>query len=101
MPLFRKKPVVIEADHYDGSLEIAQSLSEKYLGRVGLELDKTSTPKELVFSGRLQVSTLEGTVFASPGDWIIQGVNGEVYPCKPDVFEKTYEAVTEGTDGNS
>lgn len=39
------------------------------------------------------IDTLEGKMKASPGDWIITGVNGEQYPCKPDVFEKTYSAV--------
>ncbi len=37
------------------------------------------------------IHTLEGDMIASPGDWIITGVNGEQYPCKPDIFEKTYE----------
>lgn len=41
------------------------------------------------------IETLEGNMIASPGDWIITGVNGEQYPCKPDIFEKTYELVTE------
>jgi len=40
------------------------------------------------------IQTLEGTMQASPGDWIIRGVAGEFYPCKPDIFEATYEAVT-------
>ena len=39
------------------------------------------------------IPTLEGTMKANVGDWIIEGVNGEYYPCKPDIFEKTYEAV--------
>lgn len=39
------------------------------------------------------VHTLEGPLIASPGDWIITGINGERYPCKPDIFEKTYERV--------
>lgn len=42
----------------------------------------------------LIVQTLEGPLHASPGDWIITGIQGEQYPCKPDVFEKTYEPVT-------
>lgn len=42
----------------------------------------------------LVIKTLEGDMKASPGDWIITGVNGEQYPCKPDVFEKTYRKVT-------
>ena len=42
---------------------------------------------------QLTIQTLEGCMTASPGDWIITGVNGEQYPCKPDIFEKTYEPV--------
>lgn len=41
----------------------------------------------------MSIHTLEGDMIASPGDWIITGVNGEQYPCKPDVFEKTYQKV--------
>lgn len=41
------------------------------------------------------IQTLEGTMAASPGDYIIKGINGEFYPCKPDIFEKTYELVSE------
>lgn len=41
----------------------------------------------------LDIFTLEGVMHAAPGDWIITGVNGEQYPCKPDIFEKTYEPV--------
>ena len=41
------------------------------------------------------ISTLEGDMIASPGDWIITGVNGEQYPCKPDIFEKTYEPMND------
>ena len=42
---------------------------------------------------RYPIQTLEGVIYASPGDWVIKGVNGEFYPCKPDIFDKTYEAV--------
>jgi len=41
----------------------------------------------------MDIEMLEGTMKASPGDWIIKGVHGEIYPCKPDIFEKTYEKV--------
>lgn len=60
MPLFRKKPVVIEA---------------------------YQTPFEMT------IETLEGTMKGSPGDWVITGVKGEVYFCKPDIFAMTYEPV--------
>jgi len=43
------------------------------------------------------IETLEGTMRADPGDWIITGVNGECYPCKPDIFEATYDIVEENT----
>lgn len=43
----------------------------------------------------MEIPTLEGTMHASPGDWIITGVKGERYPCKPDIFEATYELVVE------
>ena len=43
----------------------------------------------------LDIETLEGTMHANSGDWIITGVNGEQYPCKPDIFEKTYEPVSD------
>jgi hypothetical protein len=45
------------------------------------------------YANRLYIGTLEGVMRADPGDWIIRGVNGELYPCKPDIFEQTYEAV--------
>ncbi len=44
-------------------------------------------------SGFASIKTLEGMMIASPGDYIIRGVNGEFYPCKPDIFEKTYDAI--------
>ena len=75
---YRKKPVVIEAMHFgdvrDGSLiaEWAGGSNEK-------------SPHEV------QIETLEGTMTASLGDYVIRGVQGEFYPCKPDIFEATYE----------
>lgn len=42
-------------------------------------------------SGKLTICTLEGDMIVNKGDWIIQGINGEIYPCKPDIFEKTYD----------
>jgi len=80
MAKFRKKPVVIEAVKYTGGN--INELSQ-FMGVVG-----TSEVK-------VEISTLEGVLTASVGDWIIKGVKGEFYPCKPDVFDATYEAVTE------
>ncbi len=83
MSKFRKKPVVIEAVHYDGSPAAYESVCAFAPG-VYFEADATA---------RLSVPTLEGVMFASPGDWIIRGVKGELYPCKPDIFAATYDAV--------
>ena len=81
MPKFRKKPVVIEAIQYDGS---HNSVHEIY---------ELSEWKISFINNRLTIRTLEGEMLASEGDWIIKGVSGEVYPCKPDIFEATYEPV--------
>ena len=81
---FRKKPVVIEAICWDGtnvSLDAIADLALDGNRRVQLVGDK------------LEIPTLEGVMTASLGDWIIKGVSGEIYPCKPDIFEATYEAV--------
>ena len=78
---YRKKPVVIEAIQWAGN-----NLSEidNFIGR-------TVNNKETT----LVIHTLEGDMEPSIGDYIIKGVNGEFYPCKPDIFDKTYEEITE------
>jgi hypothetical protein len=78
---YRKKPVVIEA---------IQFLEPEY------QALKTFCPQfKFVDSFNGYIDTLEGTMSATEGDWIIKGVHGEFYPCKPDIFAKTYEDVTE------
>lgn len=77
MPKFRKKPVVIDAVQYTG---VNFDELEKFVGG------------DAEFrNGELVIATLEGPLHASPNDWIIRGVKGEFYPCKPDIFEATYE----------
>lgn len=85
MSKYRKKPVVIEAFQYFGNHQqkedpewIVKAIDE---GRVGFEY------------GQMVIDTLEGTMTAVKGDYIIKGVKGEIYPCKPDIFEMTYEKV--------
>jgi hypothetical protein len=87
MAKFRKKPVVIEAVRFPVDGIMTQELID-FLGMTFQAL-----PGEGY--NHITISTLEGNMEASPGDWIIKGVNGEKYPCKPDIFEKTYEAVEE------
>lgn len=96
MPKYRKKPVVIEAFQYDGDL--INSKGEFYVP----EWAQNAYNKEIIFFDSLTsesaptelfIKTLEGIHRANVGDFIIRGINGELYPCKPDIFEKTYEIV--------
>ena len=79
---FRKKPVVIEA----------MQLSERSIDEIACWAKITRYECDDGLA-QLRIPTLEGMMIASNGDWIIKGVNGEFYPCKPDIFEKTYEPV--------
>lgn len=81
--LFRKKPVVINAVLWDGNSETIFPLAPF----------TNSTEPPFNNEGRLHIATLEGTMVAEKGDWIIKGIQGEIYPCKPAIFEETYEAV--------
>ena len=90
MAKFRKKPVVIEAWQWDESHETLESIGCQHSGYEG-HVDRPDECK------CLSIETLEGVMRVQPGDWIIKGVNGEFYPCKPDIFEKTYEPVSEGS----
>lgn len=87
MARFRKKPVVIEAWEFDGRLDFSKTLPKEIKDNVKLF--------RLNGIGQLLIQTLEGEMKADYGDFIIKGVNGEYYPCKPDIFEKTYEKVEE------
>lgn len=82
---FRKKPVIIEAMQWDGTN--GDSIMKWGGGFRKIEYDLK--PKIL------RIITLEGTMEANLGDWIIKGIKGELYPCKPDIFEATYEPVEE------
>ena len=83
---YRKKPVVIEAIQWDGTERNANIILE------WMDLP----PNAAGYSGTLSeiiIATLEGMMSASPKDYIIRGVAGEFYPCKPDIFEASYENV--------
>ncbi|WP_017728508.1 hypothetical protein [Halalkalibacterium ligniniphilum] len=88
MPKYRKKPVVIEAVQFTGKNE------EEIERFVDKPLDKLKVMGERE-TVALFIETLEGEMTANVGDYIIKGINGEFYPCKPDIFEKTYEVVKE------
>lgn len=94
---FRKKPIIIDAIQFTGDnlMEIAEFMG---ISRWGLQV---SVDAVLRMDGNygenthIHIPTLEGTMTANCGDWIIKGVNGEFYPCKPNIFERTYEKVEE------
>lgn len=79
---YRKKPVVIEAIQWTSDLESEQEIVDWAQGKIG---------PHPVHPGKLVVATLEGVMIADEWDFIIKGVKGEFYPCKPDIFEMTYE----------
>jgi hypothetical protein len=81
---FRKKPVVIEAVQWTGGnfMVLNEWANQDHLN---IERD--------ILRDTLAIRTMEGVMVANVGDWIIRGVKGEFYPCKPDIFAATYEAV--------
>jgi hypothetical protein len=93
MSKFRKKPIVIEA------VKVTKMMIE------AISAERTPEIPELIIRANREVNsmwttdphliikTLEGDMRANIGDWIIEGVSGEVYPCKPDIFNQTYESV--------
>lgn len=85
MGLYRKLPVVVSAEKWDGTRDEAL--------RLGMVCDPGRHPAQMTVWGCM---TLERFVTATPGDWIVMGVVGEKYPCKPEVFKLTYEEVQPG-----
>jgi len=86
---YRKKPVIIEA------MELKRGYAEMAVNFIGEENIKEYNLGEFAEdSCYIEIKTLEGVTVASEGDFIIKGVKGEFYACKPDIFELTYEKVT-------
>ena len=94
MQKFRKKPVVIEAVQYTGSSS-STIFIYGLINKIDIETEEQANEiiAECERSGGININTLEGIMRASKGDWIIKGVKGEYYPCKPDIFEATYEQI--------
>jgi hypothetical protein len=95
---FTKKPVTIEATRFPESVrndslwqdyERAISRLAEWCGGEAVFLTNDSSGANVAY---IDIKTLEGTMRATPGDWIVKGVKGEFYPCKPDVFEESYDA---------
>lgn len=86
MAQYRKKPVVIDAVRYDGNFRCLDIFAID-------EVSHFIVSKDSDGNQCIKIPTLEGEMVASVGDYIIRGVKGEFYPCKPDIFEMTYESV--------
>ncbi len=84
MPFYQKKPVIIEARQWTG---------ENYADEFEGWLTQSHTALGIPNGGKIIIETLEGPITADINDWIIKGIKNEFYPCKPDVFELTYEAL--------
>jgi hypothetical protein len=107
MVKYRKKPVVIEARQFIGDNAalhdvyawIERDTSGSFEPTAVIE-GKVPCPADGVSidprDGRMMIATLEGYHHVNLGDWVIKGVAGEFYPCKPDIFEATYEKVDNG-----
>lgn len=91
MPFFRKKPVVIEALQFTGD----NFMDIMHWAHDGMPPEMNSIVLHDGSGRGLLIRTLEGVHHASIGDWIIRGVKGEFYPCKPDIFDATYEPAPE------
>ena len=86
MPKFRKKPVVIEAIQFVGGIDSAKEIQD-WAKKYELYI------VWFIHYDSLSINTLEGSMSAEPGDWVIKGVKDEFYPCKSDIFEATYEPI--------
>jgi hypothetical protein len=102
MPRFRKKPIEIEAlqltwENWQAMCDFAGVGPDRYLQPRGVYVDADGLPHEQAqdHADRLGmiIPTLEGEMLASEGDWVIRGIKGELYPCRSDIFDATYEPV--------
>ncbi len=89
MPRFREKPVIIHA------MQIPPLSDFNYRDKIARWIEKNKESRNVVpnSDGSYLIHTLEGVIKGDVGDWIIRGIQGELYPCKPDIFEETYDLV--------
>ena len=86
---FQKRPVQIQAMQFDGTASVTDAI----LRWAGSQIGMLGYNQATNTCFQLTIKTLEGTMLASHGDWIIRGIQGEIYPCKPDIFEQSYDPV--------
>ena len=90
---YQKKPIIVEALRYLGNDNIGEVID--FVGEENIDLGWSGSVSPLLDPIALchRIRTLEGDIILSVGDVIIKGINGEFYPCKPEIFEKTYDIV--------
>jgi len=96
MTKYTKQPIVIEAIQYINERSLIDIIemvgSDKVIsGNNSLYITGANCRNVEIINGELKISTLEGVMVAKKGDYIIRGVKGEIYPCKPDIFQETYK----------
>jgi hypothetical protein len=96
---YRKLPVEIEAITFEELIEYGKNDGAKIVNGMPWSFDYMGCPITHENDNCYLIPTLEGTMRFNRGDMLITGVNGEIYPCKMDIFEKTYELVNEGNNG--
>lgn len=85
---FRKKPMVVEAMQFTGK-NATEIISWAHEGLPAMA--NSIVFRDPVSNHLISIRTMEGIMLATPGDWIIKGIEGEFYPCKPGIFDRTYE----------
>lgn len=91
MAKYRKKPVTVEAWQYNGTFASCPEWVANAIEKRIIKRGQNAHLNTVIAGEQYDIVTLEGDMHISMGDYIIKGVNGELYPCKPDIFEKTYE----------
>lgn len=91
MGLFRKKPVTIEAVRVAKHMGLEPQWFADAVTRGDVVTHGLGKFADALVRVRVEINTLEGVMTANEGDWLIKGIQGELYPCKPDIFAATYE----------
>lgn len=94
---FRKRPIEIEAIQVPNGMwsRLSPKEAADWVRSIPTENNDFIRAIDIEKDGRISIKTIEGIMTASPGDWIIKGMAGEFYPCKPHIFDATYELVTD------
>ena len=92
MPLYKKKPIIIEAFQW---IPKYKNYPKWFRDALNKPWDEPGSAR---ITSKVRIHTLEGAHYGSPYDFIIKGVKGELYPCKPDIFHATYEPVDDGQE---